>query len=515
MNIPRIARLDDRPVLMVNDEPILLFGGEIHNSSASDLGYMEREVWPHVRKLHLNSLIVPVAWEFLEPKSGEFDFTLPDGLIAQAEREGIKLVFLWFGLWKNGMSTYIPAWMKRDRQVYFPMCDRTGKTVNAVSPLCREAVERDAAAFSALMAHLRDFDKNRTVVLVQVENEMGLLGDCRDFSSQANEIYEGEIPGDMERFCGQPGTWEDVFGEEAPEKFMVYAYAKAVERIASAGKKEYPLPMYVNAWLEQYPWVPGTYPVGGPVAKCMELWKTFAPSIDLYAPDIYLPDFEAVCKEYAVNGNPLFVPEARPSMDSASNAFSAFGEFGALGFSPFAIESVAQGAPQPLEPDLNQLNIMAEAFNYYRAGEYLSEAYDVLQNIQQHILECRMTPKMKGFTRNGRQAGTLLKFEKYNFLVEYLPHGTESPKGGGIVIELSEDEFLICGMNFQMKPMPKYHFSGAVEIESITEGRYENRLWKPGRRLNGDEFRIQAGGHPALLRVRLNRYPRVSGGACV
>lgn len=133
MNIPRIARPDDRPVLMVNDEPILLFGGEIHNSSASDLGYMEREVWPHVRKLHLNSLIVPVAWEFLEPKSGEFGFTLPDGLIAQAEREGVKLVFLWFGLWKNGMSTYIPAWMKRDRQVYFPMRDRTGRTVNAVS----------------------------------------------------------------------------------------------------------------------------------------------------------------------------------------------------------------------------------------------------------------------------------------------------------------------------------------------------------------------------------------------
>ena len=204
--------------------------------------------------------------EFLEPAPGEFDFTLPDGLIAQARREGVKLVLLWFGLWKNGNSTYVPAWMKEDRETYFAMRTRQGREVDAISPLCQAGVDRDAAAFAALMAHLRDTDLERTVVMVQVENEMGLLGDCRDFSPQAEEAYQREIPQEMADLTGASGTWDQAFGEDAPEKFMVYHYAKATEKIAAVGKREYPIPLYVNAWLEQYPWVPGTYPCGGPIA---------------------------------------------------------------------------------------------------------------------------------------------------------------------------------------------------------------------------------------------------------
>ena len=180
--IPTLSIEEGRPVLLVDNKPTLLFAGELHNSSASSLEYMEREVWPHLLGLHLNAVIAPVCWEDLEPRPGEFDFTLVDGLLSQARREGVRLVVLWFGLWKNGMSTYIPAWMKEDRQRYFLMRDRSGRAVEAVSPLCEEAVARDAAAFSALLAHLREVDEERTVVMVQVENEMGLLGDVRDFS---------------------------------------------------------------------------------------------------------------------------------------------------------------------------------------------------------------------------------------------------------------------------------------------------------------------------------------------
>ena len=97
--IPTLSNYQGKPILLVDGKPMLLFSGEAHNSSASSLSYMEEEVWPNVRSLNLNSIIVPVSWEFLEPQPGEYDFTLPDGLIAQAHREGVKLVFLWFGLW--------------------------------------------------------------------------------------------------------------------------------------------------------------------------------------------------------------------------------------------------------------------------------------------------------------------------------------------------------------------------------------------------------------------------------
>ena len=192
---------------------------------------------------------------------------------SQARREGVRLVLLWFGLWKNGMSTYIPAWMKEDRQRYFLMRDRTGRAVEAVSPLCGEAVTRDAAAFVSLLTHLREVDEERTVVMVQVENEMGLLGDVRDFSPQSSEAYAQPVPPAVAERYNVVGTWQEAFGDDGPERFMVYHYAMAVERVAAAGKAEYPLPLYVNAWLDQYPWTPGTYPSGGPIAKVMDQWK--------------------------------------------------------------------------------------------------------------------------------------------------------------------------------------------------------------------------------------------------
>ncbi|MGI6254883.1 MAG: DUF5597 domain-containing protein [Acutalibacter sp.] len=500
--IPVLRSQGNGPALVIDGNPTLLFAGELHNSSASSMEYLEREVWPHLRGLHLNTVVAPVSWECLEPRPEEFDFTLVDGLLAQARQEGVRLVLLWFGLWKNGMSTYVPGWMKADRQRYFLMEDRSGRSVEAISPLCQEAVLRDAHAFAALLAHLRDVDEERTVVMVQVENEMGLLGDVRDFSPQAEAAYAQPVPAPLEELCRVSGTWQEAFDDNGPERFMVYHYARAVEHIAGAGKAEYPLPMYVNAWLEQYPWTPGTYPSGGPIAKVMDQWKALAPSIDLLAPDIYLPDFEAVCREYTQQGNPLFIPEARPCMDSASNVFAAFGEHGALGFSPFAIESVGKGSPQPLAPDLAQLNIMAEAFDVYRSGEYLAESYALLESIEPLLLQYWQTPALRGFTRNGREEGTLLQFAGCDWLIRYT-QTAGSPKGGGLLIQLGEHEFLLAGLNFQAVPQPKTGDPGFVEVISITEGAYKNGRWIPGRRLNGDEFRARLGSHPSLLQVRL------------
>lgn len=498
---------DGKKVSLFSDgRPFLILGGEVHNSSASSLEYMEERVWPNVRGLNLNTLLVPVTWELLEPEKGKFDFSLPEGLIEQAEREGKKLVFLWFGLWKNGMSTYIPVWMKADRETYFCMEDRSGKPVNAISPMCMAAVERDAAAFSRLMRHLEQYDQKGTVLMVQVENEMGLLGECRDFSRMAEKAYTEEVPAELASLYQTQGIWQEAFGEEAPELFMTYYYAKAVERIASAGRREYPIPLYVNAWLEQYPWTPGTYPSGGPIARHMDLWKVFAPSVDFLSPDIYLPDFEAVCMEYTEGGNPLFIPEARPSMDSASNVFAAFGRFGALGVSPFAIESVGQECPPPDPESLKQLNIMEEAFNHYRAGEYLSQSYRILGGMAGLLEQHRCTEHMAGFTRCGKQQGTLIKFEKYDFCIEYLSGGTEAPKGGGLVVELSEDEFLFCGINYHVFPLPKNDDPGYVDIVSICEGRYENDIWIAGRQMNGDENMIRFGDAPSVLRCRFCKY---------
>ncbi len=492
---------DKKGTLMLDGKPYLILGGEACNSSPSSLAYMEENVLPHIRHLHLNTLLVPVSWELLEPEPDTFDFTLPDGLIQQAETEGIKLIFLWFGLWKNGESTYVPHWVKENPETYFYMQTRYGKHVNAVSPLCDAAVRRDAAAFTALMEHLREFDQNRTVIMIQVENEMGLLEDSRDYSPLAEKCYASEIPAGIAELYHTSGTWKQAFGEEAAELFMTYWYAKATESIASAGKAVYPLSMYANAWLEQYP---VGYPSGGPTARRLDIWKAFAPSLAFLSPDIYLPDFEAVCREYTDCGNQLFIPEARPSMDSASNVFAAFGQYGALGFSPFAIEEVGKEGTPPDKEALAKLSIMEDAFNHYRAGEYLAKSYKLLSGMTGIVEKYRCTEHMKGFTQFANE-GTIVRFRQYDFKVFYEDGGVESPKGGGLMIELGNDEFLVCGLNIRIEPCPKSDDRSYVKIASITEGHYENDIWHPGRRLNGDEFSIRIKKEPTALLCKLIR----------
>ncbi len=113
---------------------------------------------------------------------------------------------------------------------------------------------------------------------------------------------------------------------------------------------------------------------------------------------------------------------------------------------------------------------------------------------------------MTGFTRGKDQAGTLVQFEKYDFCIDYMMNSAESPKGGGLIIELSEDEFLLCGLNYRVTPQPKNDDPSHVDYISITEGRYENNEWIPGRRLNGDELRILFREKPSVLHCRLMRF---------
>lgn len=275
--IPEIRNERGIPTLYVNEKPFFIRGGEIHNSSASSLEYMAGKVWPALRDLHMNTVIAPVYWETVEPEEGNYDWKLVDGLIDQAKNEGMHLVFLWFGLWKNAESMYIPGWMKKNTDLYFRAVKRNGEPLETISPFCEAAVEKDAEAFAKLMAHIREVDeKDSTVIMMQVENEIGLLGTERDYGEKADAVFETEVPAEIAELYGKEGCWRDVFAEDAEEAMMAYAFARAVEKITKAGRNEYPLPCYANAWLKQYPWYAGSYPSGEPIKGVHKIWKKAA-----------------------------------------------------------------------------------------------------------------------------------------------------------------------------------------------------------------------------------------------
>lgn len=186
------------PTLYVEQEPFICLAGELHNSSASSLDFMEREIWPKLEGLNMNSVILPLYWECIEPQEGSYDFTLLDGIIAQARSHHMRLIFLWFGLWKNAESMYIPGWMKRNPETYFRAQKVSGEQINTISPLCAAAVEKDRLAVTAVMSRIRELDETQsTVLFIQVENEIGLLGTARDYSDAANQAFSQAVPPEL------------------------------------------------------------------------------------------------------------------------------------------------------------------------------------------------------------------------------------------------------------------------------------------------------------------------------
>jgi beta-galactosidase GanA len=144
-------------LLVVDGKPMLVLGGELGNSSASSQAYMAR-YWPKLKAMNLNTVLAPVSWELIEPKEGVYDFSSVDGLLKDARAQDMHLVLLWFGAWKNSMSTYVPSWVKRD-DVRFPRAKAAnGVSQEILSAFSANTRDADARAYAALLAHLKAVD---------------------------------------------------------------------------------------------------------------------------------------------------------------------------------------------------------------------------------------------------------------------------------------------------------------------------------------------------------------------
>lgn len=514
MNIPEIKTDQGIPTLYVKGEPFIAFSGEVHNSSAESLEYMETDVWPRLEGMHLNTLIVPLYWNRIEPEEGQYDVSLPEGLILQAREHEMHLIFLWFGLWKNGESSYVPDWMKQDTKTYFRAEKVNGEKMNSISPLCEAAVQKDKAAFCHIMKTIRELDEDfSTVLMMQVENEVGLLGTPCDYSVQAQAAFGGSVPEILKQtaMAESGNTWREVFGEQAEEVFMAYHYACAMEQIASAGRKEYPIPCFANVWLKQFPWYAGSYPSGGPVRDVHEIWKAAAPSLFTIAPDIYVPYVADVLDEYSYEGNPLMVPEVRKDAVAASYALYAYLHHHALCYSPFGIEDL--GAEPGKEATVTEEMIAALkldplSFDLTGSKDALSAVYTLVDDLKPLYLTYRNTGKMKTYLqRNEADQGVYFSFADYNIEVDYFPKTKGCPAAAGVIFELQENEFLLAGMMSSFKFYPKAGENVKAGFLKMEKGTVKNGAFCPQTEMNGDELMSMLMFHePVCYRVKVYKY---------
>ena len=527
---PHLEKRGIATQLIVDGKPFLVLGGELHNSSSSSVEYM-KSVWPQLATLHLNTVLLPIAWETIEPEEGKFNFGYVDGLLQGARENNLKVVVLWFGAWKNTFSSYAPAWVKTNTERFPRVQMSNGMGTERLSPFSTVVRDADAHAFANLMHHLREADGNvHTVLMVQVENEVGVIPESRDHSSIANASFSTAVPSTLTNFLEKhrtalnpelraawkaggvkaAGTWQDVFGKTplTDDLFMAWHYATYIEHIAAAGKAEYPIPMYANAALIRPNYEPGQYNSGGPLPHSMDLWHAGAPSLDFLSPDIYFNEFAQWAGWYARPDNPLFIPEAQGGSAGAANALYAFGRLSAIGFSVFGIDD-QNNTPLDLVGITNP--------NERPDSSAVGNVYTELSKLAPIILKKQETGGITAVLIEG-EAQRSARESIGDYTATMTRAGGSSGAGarvGAMFIQTGSNEFLVVGsgdaqITFSTdKPGPP-----VVGVESIDEEFFVNGAWVPRRRLNGDEnsqgqaLRLHATdlAQGRIYKVRLYRY---------
>ena len=463
--------------------PFFPVGGQAHNSTSYVLDDL-RITFDAVRKLNGNSCAVTICWDRFEPAEGEYDERYVTDIIDLARAEGLRLVLLWFGSWKNGIMSYCPAWVKKQPERFQRARSFDGTPMLNLTCHCRANVEADARAFGRLCDLVRRYDAEvGTVLGFQVENEAGQwLGARRDFHPEATRAFEGPVPAalldyidahrDGEAFRrwqqaggNRTGGWAEVFGRFGAEAFSAWTVARYIDEVAAAGKAAYDIFMYVNIALdglskgEDFE-IPGlSYFAGGPVPKVRDIWYAALAHVDALCPDDYKQEtnrHREVLETYAhpERGWPLYVPESGLSAVNTAHMLYAAAALGAIGYHIFGVESCLDGQGQ-LRPE----------------AAPAARSFLMLRNIAPLLIAHRGEPRVHAIYQYTGETGMLLELENwkchasfvglkaYNWgnvgadfrhpemnrgqWQDYMDFGAE--KGRAILIQTGPDEFYAVG----------------------------------------------------------------------
>jgi beta-galactosidase GanA len=523
-DIPQIVKKDGRFALMVDGAPFVILGGQAQNSSNYPLAL--NKVFAAIKDMHANTLEIPVAWEQIEPVEGKFDFSYVDTLVAEARKNKVKLVLLWFGTWKNTGANYVPEWVKFNNARFPRLVSKDGKITYCLSPQGEDTLKADKNAFVALMTHIKKIDEaQRTVIMMQVENEVGTYGFARDYAPKAEALFNQPVPAAVLASKKSPvplaasGTWKQVYGDYADEYFHAYSIASYIEEIAKAGRAVYNLPMYVNNALRDplenpvKPWKEN-FASGGPTYDVLDIYRAVAPHIDFAGPDVYGPEskkFSATLDRFQRPDQPLMVPEMSNASEYVRYTYLVLGR-GAIGFSPFGID-YADYSNYPLghkATDKTMVEPFGKIYAAFRPMErqwakwaFEGRTYGVAEGDDRQP----QTVDMKGWKATVSFREWQFGEAQYFKHIKDVPAGTEIPNGGVAIAQTGDNEFIIIGQRARVKID---HAEGKPSMWArVEEGKFDaSGKWIMERNWNGDQtdYGLNLTGNPVVLKVKLGTY---------
>ena len=537
--IPRLVQKDGRYALFVDNAPFLVLSAEDLMLGVESSWGPRATVWRAMDFMHVNTVEIAVYWNDFEPEPGVYNYAGIDRLLAEARQHHVRLAPLWFGTYKNGSQHYTPDWMKRDPARYTHALNRSGEAVDSPSPLCAPMLQADKRAFAALMRHIKQVDPQRTVIMVQVENETGDWQSVRDFSPAAQRAFEARVPAEVLKakppLTPAPANWPAAYGPNADEYFNAWSIARFVGQVAAAGKAAYPLPMYANCAVRDplHPGPANTYESGGPTDNVIDIWKAVAPSLDFEGPDDYQQSTDAYVRLldlYHRPDNALFLPETGSPV--ADHLF-----FSALGLQAIGVSAASNSVQSYL---LGAENATTDKW----VGTRLTEGfvmpwamnYRLIGPMQREIARLNFEGRLKAVAEEPGKVTQVLPFKSWDALVSFgtshgrPPVGNPALNGRALVAQLDENTFLVTGYfcHVDFRPAAEadrasgHAVVGAGQNPSamidgrwlhrqfvrIQEGVYENGNFKLIRNWNGSEidWGMDFKDLPVVLRVSLATY---------
>lgn len=512
----------------VNGKPFFSIGGQLHNSSSNCLEDMKKG-FKALKLINANTVAVPIMWELFEKVENEFDYTQLHNVLSLCKENDMKLVVLWFGSWKNGMSQYAPQWIKKDKERFDFVQTGTGRVIQNLSAVGEENLRCDAKAFVKLVEEIKKIDGGERVIAIQVQNESGILGSDRDYSKKAQNLFDDTVPKELIQAIQKAGKgkvfedyktngelinrkWEDTFGYYAGEYFTAYHTSKYVEKIAKFGKEIMDIPMYTNVWLkDMYISEPGaSYPSGGATANVLEIWKAFTPSLFTIAPDIYVNNlnrYKEVCAQYNRSDNPLYVPESSLVLPNALAMFGAVCDFNSIGFHCFAIDSILRNDGEINDAYCGDIAVSLKILSNCKniIENKVGKLYSVIQEefTSQNVIDFGDYIGVVKFVKSNPSGDASGEewLDTFHNIVDCTDSKKIVRRGRGIINDRGNGEFFIAGTGFRVVFIKKESIenmsSGVCSNEwlstrqsnyiSVDEGNFKDDVFVAKRKRNGDE----------------------------